>query len=279
VSTTLYEEQFQAASRNGGAEPSWLVPVRREAFDSFRTTGFPTARDEEWRFTPVQPIASAAFEPAPAAQVSAGDLAPFHFGHPEWPRLVFVNGRFDGALSQVPDMAAGVRIGSLAAAIAEDTSLERHVARHAPIGTSPFTALNTAFIRDGAFVSVPRGALLEQPVTVLFVSTAEAAGAVTHPRNLYLIGDGANVSIVESYVTLAPDARYFTNVVTEVVTGADAWVEHTRIQRESEQAYHVGRTHVEQDRGSHYRSSPSRWVARWPGTTSTPTSTRRTSRR
>jgi Fe-S cluster assembly protein SufD len=151
-------------------------------------------------------------------------------------------------------MPAGVRIGSLAAAIAEDASLERHVARHAPIGTSPFTALNTAFIRDGAFVSVPRGALLEQPVTVLFVSTAEAAGAVTHPRNLYLIGDGANVSIVESYVTLAPDARYFTNVVTEVVTGADAWVEHTRIQRESEQAYHVGRTHVEQDRGSHYRS-------------------------
>jgi Fe-S cluster assembly protein SufD len=254
VSTTLYEEQFQAASRNGGAEPSWLVPVRREAFDSFRTTGFPTARDEEWRFTPVQPIASTAFEPAPAAQVAAGDLAPFHFGHPEWPRLVFVNGRFDGALSQIPEMPAGVRIGSLAAAIAEDASLERHVARHAPIGTSPFTALNTAFIRDGAFVSVPRGALLEQPVTVLFVSTAEAAGAVTHPRNLYLIGDGANVSIVESYVTLAPDARYFTNVVTEVVTGADAWVEHTRIQRESEQAYHVGRTHVEQDRGSHYRS-------------------------
>jgi Fe-S cluster assembly protein SufD len=254
VSTTLYEEQFQAASRNGGAEPSWLVPVRREAFDSFRTTGFPTARDEEWRFTPVQPIASTAFEPAPAAQVAAGDLAPFHFGHPEWPRLVFVNGRFDGALSQIPKMPAGVRIGSLAAAIAEDASLERHVARHAPIGTSPFTALNTAFIRDGAFVSVPRGALLEQPVTVLFVSTAEAAGAVTHPRNLYLIGDGANVSIVESYVTLAPDARYFTNVVTEVVTGADAWVEHTRIQRESEQAYHVGRTHVEQDRGSHYRS-------------------------
>jgi Fe-S cluster assembly protein SufD len=250
----VYEEQFQAASRNGGAEPSWLVPVRREAFDSFRTTGFPTARDEEWRFTPVQPIASTAFEPAPAAQVAAGDLAPFHFGHPEWPRLVFVNGRFDGALSQIPKMPAGVRIGSLAAAIAEDTSLERHVARHAPIGTSPFTALNTAFIRDGAFVSVPRGALLEQPVTVLFVSTAEAAGAVTHPRNLYLIGDGANVSIVESYVTLAPDARYFTNVVTEVVTGADAWVEHTRIQRESEQAYHVGRTHVEQDRGSHYRS-------------------------
>jgi Fe-S cluster assembly protein SufD len=89
---------------------------------------------------------------------------------------------------------------------------------------------------------------------VLFVSTGEAAGAVTHPRNLFIVEDGANASIVESYVTVAPDSRYFTNVVTEVVAGANSWIEHTRIQRESEQAYHIGRTHVAQSADSHYRS-------------------------
>ncbi len=254
MSTTTYEQQFDQASRNGGAEPAWLVPVRRQAFERFRSTGFPSARDEEWRFTPVTPIASAAFVPAPSAAVSAEDLAPFVFGHPEWPRLVFVNGRFDAGLSQVPALPAGVRAGSLAAAVAQDPSLERHVARHAPIETSPFTALNTAFIKDGAFVHVPKGTLLEVPVTVLFVSTAEATDAVTHPRNLFIIEDGARASIVESYVTLEPGSKYFTNVVTEVISGAGAWTEHTRIQRESEGAYHIGRTHVEQARDSHYRS-------------------------
>ncbi|HET8762526.1 MAG TPA: Fe-S cluster assembly protein SufD [Gemmatimonadales bacterium] len=254
MSTAVYEEQFQAASRNGGAEPAWLVPVRKAAFESFRETGFPSARDEEWRFTPLAPIASTAFVPAPAARVSDADIAPFYFGHPEWPRLVFVNGRYDAALSQLPALPDGVKLGSLAAAVSADPSLERHVARHAPISTSPFTALNTAFIKDGAYVHVPRGLVLEQPVTVLFVSTGDAADAVTHPRNLFIIEDGANASIVESYVTLAPGSRYFTNVVTEVVTGANAWVEHTRIQRESEHAYHVGRTHIEQAADSHYRS-------------------------
>ena len=254
MSTTTYEQQFDQASRNGGAEPAWLVPVRRQAFERFRSTGFPSARDEEWRFTPVTPIASAAFVPAPSAAVSAEDLAPFVFGHPEWPRLVFVNGRFDAGLSQVPALPAGVRAGSLAAAVAQDPSLECHVARHAPIETSPFTALNTAFIKDGAFVHVPKGTLLEVPVTVLFVSTAEATDAVTHPRNLFIIEDGARASIVESYVTLEPGSKYFTNVVTEVISGAGAWTEHTRIQRESEGAYHIGRTHVEQARDSHYRS-------------------------
>ena len=254
MTTAQYERQFDVASRNGGAEPAWLVPVRRQAFESFRATGFPSPRDEEWRFTPVTPIASAEFVPAPAAAVSEAGVSQFYFGHPEWPRLVFVNGRYDAGLSNLPALPAGVRIGSLAAAVSADPALERHVARHAPISTSPFTALNTAFLKDGAFIHVPRGLVLEQPVTVLFVSTGEAAGAVTHPRNLFIVEDGANASIVESYVTVAPDSRYFTNVVTEVVAGANSWIEHTRIQRESEQAYHIGRTHVAQSADSHYRS-------------------------
>ncbi len=254
MTTALYEQQFDAASRNGGAEPAWLVPVRRQAFERFRETGFPSPRDEEWRFTPVTPIATTSFVSAPAATVSEADIAPFYFGHAEWPRLVFVNGRYAAGLSQVPQLPDGVQMGSLAAAVSADATLERHVARHAPIETSPFTALNTAFLKDGAYVRVPSGLVLEQPVTVLFVSTGEAAGAVTYPRNLFIIEDGANASIVESYVTVAPGSRYFTNGVTEVVAGANSWIEHSRIQRESEQAYHIGRTHVAQAQDSHYRS-------------------------
>ena len=252
--TETYQRQFEAFSGNGGGSPAWLAARRRAGMDRFAAVGFPTSRDEEWRFTPVGPIAHAEFRPAPAAEVSREALAPFVFGHEEWPLLVFVNGRFERRLSTLPDAARGVTIGSLAEAIERDPSLERHLARHAPVDESPFTALNTAFLREGAFVHVPAGTDLGLPVHALFVATEAAQGGVTHPRNLFIVEREARASIVESYVTLAPGSAYFTNAVTEVVSGENAWTEHTRLQRESEQAYHVGLTHVEQARDSHYRS-------------------------
>ncbi|MGH8937913.1 MAG: Fe-S cluster assembly protein SufD, partial [Actinomycetes bacterium] len=87
-----------------------------------------------------------------------------------------------------------------------------------------------------------------------FVTTADAAGVVIHPRNLIVVERNARASVVESYVTLAPGTRYWTNPVTEVWTGPNSWAEHTRIQRESEAAYHVATTQVEVARDSHYRS-------------------------
>ncbi|HEX6643675.1 MAG TPA: Fe-S cluster assembly protein SufD [Gemmatimonadales bacterium] len=252
--TETYQHQFEAFSANGGGSPEWLAARRRAGMDRFAAVGFPTSRDEEWRFTPVGPIAQAEFRPAPPADVSAADLVPFVFGHEEWPLLVFVNGRFAPGLSRLPDASLGVRAGSLAEAIEADPSLERHLARHAPVDESPFTALNTAFLKDGAFVHVPAKVSLDLPVHALFVSTDAAQGGVAHPRNLFIVEREARASIVESYVTLAPGSTYFTNAVTEVVSGENAWTEHTRLQRESEAAYHVGLTHVEQERDSHYRS-------------------------
>jgi Fe-S cluster assembly protein SufD len=98
------------------------------------------------------------------------------------------------------------------------------------------------------------GVQLSAPLHLLFLTTADAAGTVTHPRNLVVVERNARAAVVESYVTLAPGARYWTNPVTEVVTGANSWVEHARIQRESEAAYHVATTQVEVQRDGHYRS-------------------------
>ncbi|HEY6947414.1 MAG TPA: SufD family Fe-S cluster assembly protein, partial [Gemmatimonadales bacterium] len=254
--TETYLRQFEAFAANGGSEgPGWLPGLRRAAMDRFATVGFPSARDEEWRFTPVGPIAQAEFRPAATGTVTRDALAPFLFGHAEWPQLVFVNGKYAPELSVVPALPPGVRLGNLAAALRGDGELlERHLTRHAAPETTPFAALNTAFMRDGALVHVPAGTTLEQPVHVLFVTSPDAAGTVAHPRNLVVVERGARVSVVESYVTLAEGARYLTNAVTEVVSGENAWTEHTRIQRESEGAYHVGLTHVDQARGSHYRS-------------------------
>jgi Fe-S cluster assembly protein SufD len=237
--------------------PEWLEPIRRAAADRFATVGFPANRDEEWRFTPITPIVRGTWRPSPgvAATVSAARLAPFIFGHAEWSTLVFVNGAFSAALSRVMELPPGVRVGSLAEAFgANGAVLEAHLARHAPIEGSAFTALNTAGFRDGGLVHVPAGVDLERPVHLVYVTTADAEGTAMHPRNLIVVERGSRASVIESYVTLAPDGVYWTNPVTEVAAAAGSWLEHTRIQRESERAHHVGLTHVDQARDSHYRS-------------------------
>jgi len=256
--TETFVQEFEARDGTATAEgPDWLEPVRRAAMARFARTGFPPARDEEWRFTPIGPIVQGRWRPATGGpgELSRGQLAPFVFGHADWTTLVFVNGVYSEALSAIGALPPGVRVASLADALrADGASLHAHLTRHAPIEGSPFTALNTAFLAEGGVVHVGAGVDLAAPVHLLFVATAEAGGTVSHPRNLVVVERGARASIIESYVTLAPGQGYWTNPVTEVAVAAGAWVEHTRIQRESEQAYHVGLTHVDQQRDSHYRS-------------------------
>jgi Fe-S cluster assembly protein SufD len=255
--TEAYLQEFETLSATATAEvPEWLEPVRRAGMERFARTGFPTSRDEEWRFTPVGPIAQGSWRPAARARaITRDELKPFIFGHPEWTNLVFVNGVFDEALSSIGVLAPRLRVGSLADALRSDGAfLAAHLGRHAPLESSPFTALSTAFIREGGLVHVPANTDVTRPVHMVFVTTKEAAGSVSHPRNLIVVERGARASVIESYVTLDPGASYWTNAVTEVVAGANSWLEHTRIQRESERAYHTGATHVDQQRDSHYRS-------------------------
>ena len=233
--------------------PAWLVALRAQGAGQFAATGYPTSKDEDWRFTPVAPIARAQFAPSAPATVTAAALAPFIFGQAEWPRLVFVNGRFDASLSSITALPAGMTVSSLAEALAADPTLEQHLGRHVKVDVTPFVAQNTAEFADGAVVQVAPNADLGLPVHLVYVTAPGTAGA-SHTRNLIVIGQSARAALIESYVTLGDADTYLTNVVSEVVVGANAWVEHVRIQRESEKAYHVGLTHVEQARDSHYRN-------------------------
>ena len=245
--------QVGAAVEEG---PGWLEAVRRAAAESFRENGYPTGRHEEWRFTPVQPITTGQWDPARsgAEGVAQEDLGRFVFGEGEWTTLVFVNGEFAPALSHRGETASGVVVGTLAEAIrAGHPAVERHLGRHLNVDESAFAALNTVQMKDGGFIHVPANVELGSPVNLVYVTTAEAAGTVTHPRTLVAVERGARASLIESYVTLAEGTRYWTNPVTEVWTGQGAWLEHTRMQRESEAAYHVGFTMAAQERDSHYR--------------------------
>jgi Fe-S cluster assembly protein SufD len=255
--TKAYIDDFADFASLAAAEsPAWMGGVRREALDRFATLGFPTPKNEDWHFTSVAPIAEAEFHvvESPGGEVHLGDLTPFEFGQKGWPTLVFVNGRFAEGLSTFSTLPAGVRVMELPRAWRDEPALlERWLTRLADHGNSAFTALNAAFMRDGAVVHLAPNVALATPLHLLFVSDAYAAKTVSHPRTLIVAERHATATIVESYVSLG-DACYFNNPVTEVVVGEGAQLRHYRIQRESERAFHVGTTQVEQARGSLYKS-------------------------
>jgi len=169
-------------------------------------------------------------------------------------RLVFVDGRYHPELSSRGTSTGGAFIGGLGTAHAERPELvERELARHADDQHDALTALNTAFIEDGAFIHLPAGTVLEAPIHLLFVSSAPGNATLSQPRNLIVLGAGSQATVVETWAALS-DEVYFTNAVSEVVLGDNARLDHYKLQEESARAFHVALTQVHQGRDSRFSS-------------------------
>ena len=241
-------------SELAGSGPSWLEPLRKHGMARFSALGFPTTRDEEWKFTSVDPIARTPFRPARAP---AGGLGPAAVDRlipalPDAHRLVFVNGSFAKELSSSKALPGGARAMSLAAALAEEPDLVRAVlARRARHEDRAFTALNTAFIRDGAYVRIPDGAILPEPIHIVFISLPGAEPEASHPRNVILAGRSSQASVIETYVSGGRGIT-FTNVVTEVHCGENAVLDHTKVEREAPGSFHIATTAALVERSGNY---------------------------
>ncbi len=229
---------------------AWVLRLRKAGIARFTELGFPTVKQEDWRFTNVAPIAKlpAKLAPAtPAQDISPEVLTRFPFTRLTGPRLVFVDGHYASGLSNAPARSDGVRVVNLATALTTDSALlEKHLGRHARIEQNPFAALNNAFFLDGGFIHVPADVALESPVQLLFINTGQEHGAANHPRTLIVAERGARATIVESHVSLAKGgeaATTLTNAVTEFVLADHAEVEHCKFQDESAEAYHLATLH------------------------------------
>lgn len=235
-----------------GAMPQALLDIRRQAGAWFVENGFPGARDEEWRFTDLSPIRNTEFKLLiETPKLTSTDLEPLLF-ESAWPRLVFVNGRFDAALSS-QTLPKQVRLMSLKEAAASQPMVAEQLARRGDFRHNGFAALNTALMEDGAFLHVAAGAVIEQPLLLLFVAVPTAVPTAVFPRNLVIVGENAQASFIEHYVTLGAGA-HFTDAVTEVAVRQGAVVEHYKLQQENDETFHTALLQVEQARGSVYTS-------------------------
>jgi Fe-S cluster assembly protein SufD len=241
LNSYVAEAERMAAERR--SDPRWLTSARRAALERFDRLGFPTTHDEEWRFTSVAPIADTnfAFAPDGAAGLAPNDVAALDWSHGQAVTLVFVNGRYAEGLSRVASLPEGVRIGHFGRALSETPDLfEAYLTRIADNDRHAFTALNTAFITDGAHVHVTDGTVVRTPIHLVFLAAGEqAAPTMAHPRVLLVLGANSEATVVETYASLGRD-RYLTNAVTEIVAGEGATIHHYKVQRESPASFHVG---------------------------------------
>ena len=230
--------KFEAAS----PQPKWLQPLRKAGLACFAELGFPKLSDEDWRFTNVAPIAKLPFTLAPEATVNGAESKAINdsvFAKLSGHRLVFVNGFFSAKLSNIKPVSGGARIENLSAALAKDSALiEKHLGKYAHTANNTFAALNQAFFSDGAFIFVPAGVTVAEPVQLIYISSAKNSGETILPRNLVIAEANSKLTVVESYISTG-NVAYFTNAVTEILAGDNAAVEHIKLQDEAADAFHI----------------------------------------
>jgi Fe-S cluster assembly protein SufD len=234
------------------AELDWLNPIRDRATARLQELAIPSTRDENWRFTDLAGLLKHHFTGlnAEPAQPGFANLEPFLLPEASHSRLVFVDGRYDPALSAIDNLPDGVLVTNFetATAIGEFEAALGHLATGAG-AEEVFTTLNTASLSDGAVVVVPRNQLVEMPIHLLFVATQ--AGAMQTARVLLVAEAGSRCTLVEDYICLTEDS-YLVNSVAELVVQSNAEVNHVRIQRDGLAAFHLGKTTVSQARDSRY---------------------------
>lgn len=224
-------------------EPAWLVSLRKRGLARFLETGYPTRDSEHWRHTSLEGLVSLPF--SIAGNLTSDDritrlLDGWVFGPVAQMRMVFVNGRFAPALSNVRAQQNGVYLANFGSAVRDEPEVLRPCLTEEQEldGDGRVSALNMAFARDGATVIVPANSVVSVPIYLLFVSVPRSEGETTNVRNVIVAGANSRLTVVEHYVGLSP-VRASTNTVTHLVAGDGSIIEYIKLQDEDWSAFHL----------------------------------------
>jgi Fe-S cluster assembly protein SufD len=236
-----------------GHDVPWIISERRSAFERFAAHGFPTRREEEWKYTDVSAIgrrtslAPDNIPPDPSAEAA---LFAWALAQENVHLMVFVNGHYSSELSALGNLPAGARLESLGDLLDGGAEFPEQFFDE-PHEHTIFAALNNALMTDGAVLRIDPGTVIEKPVYLLFI--ASGRGSAIYPRNIVIAGEGASATVVEHYYGLF-EAHNFTDAVTQIALGARAEVRHCKLEQEGKDAFHVAGIHAEQAANSRFVS-------------------------
>ncbi len=244
-------QQMAAGSLPAAGTP-WLDASRDKAKAILADIGLPTTQLEDWKYTNTRSITRSRFDPVLRSESwsEAAVIEQLQIPELQSHRFVFADGIFVSEFSNTADLPRGVRVMSMAQLLqTEPEYLKAALGSALPESPHGFTAMNSSFISDGAFVEIGSEVILDKPIELLFMSACSGKDRLGLPRNLVLCRSGSSATIVERYLS-ATKSRSLTNVVTETVLDSNARLSHYRVVDESPDSYHVGGLFAQQDQSS-----------------------------
>lgn len=234
-----------------GQSLNWVQQLRANAFESFSETGFPSLREEEWRYTNVTALIKKLFWPSLGADKEAVDpIWLDRFCLKNAYTVVIVNGCFCKEYSTIDGLAETVSVLSMADVLTQKPEwVKPYLTKAVRSDTHSFISLNSAWFSDGLFVHIPVGHILDKPIQIVHLVTQADCLAAT--RNILIVEAMAGAEVIETFV--GDSKTYLTASVTEVFVGKNADLSLYKMQSESEKAYHFGGTYVKQARDSRFK--------------------------
>ncbi len=245
----LLETAQKSQQTNEFVAAEAIATLQGQAAACIRELAIPSSRDEDWRFTDLSKLTESGYNPAQKQSLTVGEIDTLILPEAQQSRIVFLDGLYAPELSNIEAIADYVTVGHGEAVAAK---LAEHPERLAklPGADEVFTTLNTAAFADLLIVQIPKGTALAPPIHILYCSTG--LGQLSNPRCLIVAETSSSLSVIEEYCSLVDDSSAFSNAVTEIVLNDNAELNHSRIQRESNEAVHIGKTSVIQSRDSRY---------------------------
>ncbi|MCU7498004.1 MAG: Fe-S cluster assembly protein SufD [Ignavibacteria bacterium] len=249
-----YHAHFETFEESlNGLKETRLHNERKKAMEQFMETGFPSTDSEEWKYTNTAPILKHTFVPAHLtgdADLSKDAVEKYLIKDLPVNLFVFVNGRMIEELSVRRKGAETLQAEDLSSVINDDSEV---ITRYLSEPVNGFNALNKAFLNDGAVIRIPEDKILEDPIHLMFLSGSDTEEVLIQPRVFIIAGKNSQAKIIESHNSTS-DRAYLFNSVTEVVLEENAVVNYYKLQNESDEAFHISRLQVRQERTSTFHS-------------------------
>ncbi|WP_291130907.1 Fe-S cluster assembly protein SufD [Flavobacterium sp. UBA7682] len=228
-----------------------LHDIRTEAIKNFESKGFPTKKEEAWKYTSLSALLKTDFSVFPKKEnaIEFKQVKKYFLHEIDTYKVVFVDGKYSSFLSATTHEGLDVCLMSSALTKPKYKMVIDNYFNQVAKKDDSLTSLNTAFASEGAYINIPKGKVVDKPIEIINFSTGNEAALLTQPRNLIIVGENAHVHIIETHQSLNNNP-VLTNSVTEIFAQKRAIVDYYKIQNDKLQASLIDNTYIAQKRDS-----------------------------
>ncbi|RNC92201.1 MAG: Fe-S cluster assembly protein SufD [Allomuricauda sp.] len=221
--------------------------IRSEAIKNFESKGFPTKKEEAWKYTSLNGLQKVDFSvfPKESGALEYKDIKKYFLHEIDTYKIVFIDGVYSSYLSETTHDGVDVCLMSSALNKPEYKQIIELYFNKVASKDESLTTLNTAFSKEGAYVYIPKSKAPRKPIQILHLATGNEASLMLQPRNLIIAEQNAEVQIIERHQSLTEN-EVFTNSVTEIFAGKDAHVDYYKIQNDNAEASLIDNTYISQ---------------------------------